>query len=168
MKTKKRLLFWILVLLMASFACGKVQVGIVSPTPESDSLVVVETQQPKEQISVPIEADSQPIVEPDPEMTVEASASDSTQRQVISATAWLGHIVTLPEGGMYDDFILLSPAGVGEFGVTGTTPEIESEIHFLRDAEGTDEYVYFWGQYSCGVMDYGQCQLLVDHIQRAG
>ena len=69
---------------------------------------------------------------------------------------------------MYDDFILLSPAGVGEFGITGATPELESEIRFLRDADGTDEYVYFWGQFSCGVADYGQCQLLVDQIQREG
>jgi hypothetical protein len=69
---------------------------------------------------------------------------------------------------MYDDFVLLSPAGAGEFGIAGATPEIESEVRFLRDAEGTDEYIYFWGQYSCGVADYGQCQLLVDHIQREG
>jgi hypothetical protein len=93
-----------------------------------------------------------------------ASSSSGAQQ----AVAWLGHIIALPEGGMYDDFMLLSPAGAGEFGISGSTPEIESEIRFLRDAEGSDEYVYLWGQYSCGVADYNQCQLLVERIQRDG
>jgi hypothetical protein len=48
--------------------------------------------------------------------------------------AWLGHIASLPEGSQYDDFVILSPQGTGEFGLTGATQEIEAEIRTLRDA----------------------------------
>jgi hypothetical protein len=168
MKTKNRMLFRILMLLMASFACGTIQVGILSPTPEEDSVLIAETQEPEFQITAPMKVNIQSTVEPSSKPVIEEPPTFPTQRDSVSATAWLGHVVALPEGGMYDDFMLLSPAGGGEFGVAGATPELESEIRFLRDAEGSDEYVYFWGQYSCGVADYGQCQLLVDHIQRAG
>ena len=84
------------------------------------------------------------------------------------AVAWLGHIYGLPEGGQYDDFVLFSPAGVGEFGISGNTPEIEFELHFLRDQQGVDEYAHFWGQFTCGVADYNNCQLIVDKIHRDG
>jgi hypothetical protein len=157
-----------MVLLMASFACGTIQVGIVSPTPEGNSSAAAATQQPEEQISAPIEAGSQPTAAPDLELLTKETPTISPHQDSTSATAWLGHVVALPEGGMYDDFIFLSPAGSGEVGIAGATPELEAEIRFLRDAEGSDEYVYFWGQYICGVADYNQCQLLVERIQRAG
>jgi hypothetical protein len=79
--------------------------------------------------------------------------------------AWLGHIASLPEGSQFDDMVMLSPEGTGEFGLTGATPEIEAEIHSLRDAEGPDEYVHFWGTLSCGIDDYNNCQLVVDRMQ---
>jgi len=108
-----------------------------------------------EPVSLPTSAPKPPLTDAPP---------DNTTR----AVAWLGHIYGLPEGGQYDDFVLFSPAGVGEFGINGSTPEIESEIHSLRNKEGIDEYVHLWGQFICGVEDYNHCQLLVDKIHREG
>jgi hypothetical protein len=79
--------------------------------------------------------------------------------------AWLGHIASLPEGSQYDDMVTLSPDGTGEFGLTGDTPEIEAEIRSLRDAEGPNEFVHFWGILQCNVDDYNSCQLVVDQMQ---
>lgn len=80
--------------------------------------------------------------------------------------AWLGHIASLPKGSQYDDMLVLSPPGTGEFGLTGATPELEREIVSLRDAQGPNEYVFFWGTLSCGgIDDYNDCQLSVDRMQ---
>lgn len=165
MNTKNKILFWISVLVIGSLACGSVQVGVVTPTTEDVPAPVADVQEPASEVVAPIEADNQPAGEPVSEIITEESL---TPQGAVSAKAWLGHIVALPEGGMYDDFVLLSPPGAGEFGIRGATPEIESEIRFLRDAEGPDEYTHLWGQYSCGVADYQQCQLIVDRIHRDG
>ena len=67
--------------------------------------------------------------------------------------------------------VVLSPAGAGEFGLTGSTPEIEAEILTLRDAEGPNEFVHFWGTLYCSaegtevVDDYNNCQLVVEKMQ---
>jgi len=83
-----------------------------------------------------------------------------------NVVAWLGHINSLPEGSQYDDMVVLHPEGTGEFGLMGKTPEIEAEIQSLRDAEGPNEYIHFWGDLSCGgVDDYNDCQLVVDRMQ---
>ena len=82
-----------------------------------------------------------------------------------TVVAWLGHIASFPEGSQFDDMVMLSPEGTGEFGLTGATPEIEAEIHSLRDAEGPNEYVHFWGTLSCGIDDYNNCQLSVERMQ---
>lgn len=80
--------------------------------------------------------------------------------------AWLGHIASLPEGSQYDDMVVLSPPGTGEFGLTGATPEVEAEIVSLRDAQGPNEYVFLWGTLYCGgIDDYNDCQLSVDRMQ---
>ena len=112
---------------------------------------------PDESVTLPKNAPNAPLTD------VPAESENTPQ-----AVAWLGHIYGLPEGGQYDDFVLFSPAGVGEFGISGSTPEIESEIHMLRNKEGVDEYVHLWGQFTCGVEDYNNCQLSVDKIQRDG
>ena len=116
MKTKNRLLFWIMVLLTASFACGTVQVGIVSPTPESESSIAAATQQPEEQISAPIEAGSQSTLEPDQKPVIEETPTSAPHQVSVSAIAWLGHVIALPEGGMYDDFVMLSRRGQEKLG----------------------------------------------------
>ena len=79
--------------------------------------------------------------------------------------AWLGHIASLPEGSRFDDRVILAQEGTGEFGLRGATPEIEAEIHSLRDGEGANEYVHLWGTLNCGVEDYNKCQLSVDRLQ---
>ncbi|MGA9531532.1 MAG: hypothetical protein WBR18_02345 [Anaerolineales bacterium] len=99
----------------------------------------------------------------------EVSPTTSTAAGAASWTevvAWLGHIASLPAGSEYDDMVVLSPEGTGEFGLTGATPEIEAEIESLRDAEGPNEYAFLWGALSCGgIDDYNDCQLLVDRLQ---
>jgi len=45
------------------------------------------------------------------------------------------------------------------------TPDIETEIHSLRDADGPNEYVHFWGSLLCNVDDYNNCQLVVERMQ---
>jgi hypothetical protein len=81
-------------------------------------------------------------------------------------TAWQGHIVSLPDGSQYDDFVILSPEGTGELGLTGATPEIEAEIRTLRDVpESPNKFVHLWGLLSCDVDDYNGCQLVVDKLR---
>ena len=82
--------------------------------------------------------------------------------------AWLGHIASAPEGSRFDNIVVLSPEGTGVLGLTGATPEIETEIHSLRDAEGPNEYVHFWGTLLvCSLDDYNNnnCQLVVERMQ---
>jgi hypothetical protein len=83
-----------------------------------------------------------------------------------NVVAWLGHIASLPEGSRYDDMVMLSPQGTGEFGLVGATPELGEEIVSLRDAQGPNEFVHLWGTLSCGgIDDYNDCQLSVERLQ---
>ncbi|MGD9093220.1 MAG: hypothetical protein PVF74_10245, partial [Anaerolineales bacterium] len=82
--------------------------------------------------------------------------------------AWLGHIASAPEGSRFDNIVVLSPEGTGELGLTGATPDIEAEIHSLRDVEGTNEYIHFWGNVLlCSIDHYNNnnCQLVVERMQ---
>jgi len=81
---------------------------------------------------------------------------------------WLGHIASAPEGSRFDNIVMLSPEGTGELGLTGATPDIEAEIHSLRDAEGPNEYVHIWGTLViCSIDHYNNnnCQLVVERMQ---
>ena len=82
--------------------------------------------------------------------------------------AWLGHIASAPEGSRFDNIVVLSPQGTGVLGLTGATPEIETEIHSLRDAEGPNEYIHIWGNLvSCNIDNYNSnnCELVVERMQ---
>ena len=68
----------------------------------------------------------------------------------------------------FDDYLELLPAGAGEVGITGATPEIEEQIVALRDQESPNQYAHFWGLLSCGVSDYAGCQLLVTRLRPDG
>lgn len=151
----------ITVLTLTILACGFVQVGVVTPMPEGSVQPINEEQEPGSELATLEEVDSQTEVEPTPKTDEEIPKSPTT----VSVIAWMGHIARLPEGSQYDDLVILSPRGTGEFGLTGATPEIEAEIRSLRDAEGPSEYVHLWGTLSCDVEDYGGCQLLVDKLQ---
>jgi len=156
------IIFGITVLILATLACGSVQVGVLTPTPEGDTQPVNENQEPDSELAALEEVDSQTEDEPAPEPAEEVPEPPIT----IAVTAWLGHIASLPEGSQYDDFVILSPQGTGEFGLTGATPEIEAEFRTLRDvAEGSSKYVHLWGTLSCDVDDYNGCQLVVDKLR---
>jgi hypothetical protein len=81
-----------------------------------------------------------------------------------NVVAWYGHIASLPPGETYDDKVVLSPQGTGEFGIQGLTPELETEIQGLRDAGGAQEYVHLWGVLYCNVSDYNTCRLVVERL----
>lgn len=82
----------------------------------------------------------------------------------ISVTAWAGHVATTAESSEYDDYVSLMPEGAGEVGIAGATDDIEAEILSLRDATEVKETALFWGSLTCGIPDYGGCQLLVEQV----
>jgi len=152
----------ITVLILTTLACGSVQVGVLTPTPEGNTQPINENQEPELEQTALEGVETQPDDEPAPDPTGKIPESPTP----ITVTAWQGQIVSLPEGSQYDDFVILSPEGAGEFGLTGATPEIEAEIRNLRDAaEGPNKYVHLWGLLTCDVEDYNGCQLLVDKLQ---
>jgi hypothetical protein len=151
----------ITVLILATLACGSVQVGVVTPTPEGNTQPSNDNQEPESELAALEEVESQTEAETAPEPVDEIPESPS----MIAVTAWWGHIANLPESSQYDDFVILSPEGTGEFGLTGATPEIEAEIRTLRDGEGPNKYIHLWGILSCDVEDYNGCQLLVDKMR---
>jgi len=151
----------IMILILTTTACGTFQVGLEAPAPVQGTEIISEIQEPELGLTALEETESQTEDEPAPEPAEEIPESTIT----IAVIAWLGHIASLPEGSQYDDFVILSPPGTGEFGLTGATPEIEAEIRTLRDADGPSEFVHLWGVLSCEVEDYNSCQLLVDKLQ---
>ncbi len=108
----------------------------------------------------------EPIAKPDfaPHPPLVVSDEVSGLPTASNVVAWYGHIASLPPGELYDDKVVLSPAGTGEFGIQGLTPELENEIRNLRDASGAQEFVYLWGVLYCNVSDYNACQLMVEHL----
>ena len=123
-------------------ACGTIQAGIETATPIADTESPAETQTP-----------------PSEEPTV-----DEVRREQIVA-GWRGHVVSLPEGGQFDDAVILSPEGTGQFGITGADAGIEANIVELRDKEEPGKYAHFWGTLTCDVPDYNGCQLVVTRLR---
>lgn len=69
--------------------------------------------------------------------------------------AWLGYVVSTPDGAQFDDFVTILPEGqVGEFGIVGADEAIEAEIIALRDHDEPGKYANFWGTLRCDVIDY--------------
>jgi hypothetical protein len=150
------------VLVLTTLACGSVQVGVVTPTPEGKIQPTNDDQEPESELAALEEVESQTKEEPTPEPVEEVPETQTT----FVVNAWQGHIASLPEGSQYDDFVILTPEGTGEFGLTGATPEIEAEIRSLRDApDGPNKYVHLWGLLSCDADDYNGCQLVVDKLR---
>ena len=83
----------------------------------------------------------------------------------INVVAWLGYVLSTPEGAQFDDYVVILPEGVGQFGIEGALDAIDTEIIALRDHEEPGKYAHFWGVLNCDVPDYGGCQLLVDRIR---
>lgn len=81
------------------------------------------------------------------------------------ATAWPGHIVTLPEGsGAAHAFVLL-PEGAGEFEIIGADEGINASIAEVRDREGSQGFVHVWGELDCAADAYGGCRLLAERLR---
>lgn len=150
----------ITVLILVTLACGSIQVGLVTPTPEGS------VDKVSEDLDVDVEPTEEAVEEPISEQITETPEENTSEESDdIQVTAWLGHIASLPKSSQYDDFVALSPEGTGEFGLTGVTVEVEADIKELGDAEGPSEYVHLWGTLSCNVDDYNNCQLVVDRTQ---
>lgn len=142
----KKINLGVIVLSLAAIACGSFQIGIQEP----------ETAQPET-------APTQNL--PEPDVLSEGLEEVADQVQVTEVNGWLGKISSLPQDSQYDDYLSLSPAGTGEFGLIGANQEIEAEIRSLRDAQGPNEYVHVWGELRCEDQDYNGCQLTVDRLQ---
>ena len=123
-------------------ACGSIQAGIETATPIADTESLVETQTPPSEEPTVVEVGREQII-----------------------AGWRGHVVSLPEGGQFDDAVILSPEGTGQFGITGVDAGIEASIVELRDKEEPGKYAHFWGTLTCDVPDYNGCQLVVTRVR---
>jgi hypothetical protein len=83
---------------------------------------------------------------------------------ITKATAWFGHVESLPAGGQWDGKLVLGNSA-GEVGIEGATPEIQAQIVALRDQPEPGKYANFWGTLHCGVPDYASCQFVVEQIR---
>jgi hypothetical protein len=161
-KSKKAyILLGATLLILASLACGSIQIGVLTPTPEGETQPVIKDQIPE---SVPA-ASNETEIQIENKATPETNEETTAPPDSTAVTAWLGHIASLPQSSQYDDMLVLSPEGIGEIGLTGATPEIEAEIRTLWDVEGPNEWVHLWGNLFCNVDDYNHCQLRVDKLQ---
>jgi hypothetical protein len=83
--------------------------------------------------------------------------------------AWYGYVASTPDGAQYDDYLVLMPEGIGqEIGIEGADEAIEAQIIALRDRPEPGKYAHFWGTFTCDVIDYGGCQLLVTRLRVDG
>jgi hypothetical protein len=139
----------LIVLGISTLACGYLRFGVVEPTADEN------IQQPEESQDIQAEGTEE----------IQGQTQEEDLPQPLPVVAWLGSISSLPENSQFDDFVSLSPQGTGEFGLVGTTSELEAEIRSLRDATGPQEYIHFWGNLVCDGSDYNGCQLRVDRMQ---
>lgn len=93
------------------------------------------------------------------QLSIETQSPTSAPQ--ITVAGWLGYIQEAPADTKYDDYLVLLPQGTGEFGLVGTTPELESRIVGLRNQDKPGKFAHFWGVLHCGVPDYNGCQLKV-------
>ena len=165
----KYFVYCLLVLALLSLAaCGTMDIQVEgpvterqTPTEESSDTAVETMEAPPETSAAPAEEAADPEATNDPVQPPE----QPTHTAGLSVAGWLGHVVGLPRGSQYDDFLILSPAGTGELGLAGATPEIETQIIALRDKEEPGKYAHFWGTLYCDVPDYNGCQLRVERIR---
>lgn len=75
---------------------------------------------------------------------------------------WFGQVVSLPQGAQFDDYLVLTPEGVGELGLTGVDADTEAQIAALRDS---DKYAHFWGTLTSDAPDYAGYQLIVTRLR---
>jgi putative hemolysin len=87
----------------------------------------------------------------------------------VEAVAWYGYVASMPEGGQFDDYLVLMPEEARRaVGIEGADEAVEAQIVALRDAEEPGKHAHFWGTLDCDVIDYGGCQLLVTRLRVDG
>jgi putative hemolysin len=87
----------------------------------------------------------------------------------LPAVAWYGYVASVPEGGQFDDYLVLLPEEARRaIGIEGADEAVEAEIVALRDKEEPGKYAHFWGTLNCDVLDYAGCQLLVTRLRVDG
>jgi hypothetical protein len=95
--------------------------------------------------------------------------TEATGESGMDVVGWYGYVVGLTaEGGQFDDYVVLMPEGTGEFGIEGADETSQAAIVALRDAEEPGKHAHLWGTLTCGVPDYGGCQLLVSRLRVDG
>lgn len=156
MNVNTRLIGMIVLILMGGLmleACGTFQVGVV--TAEADQAGSAVTEMPAVQETGRSETSED----------IQIHELPASETATIEVVGWLGRVLSPPSGSQFDDYLELAPQGSGEFGLTGANAEIETEITALRDKKGAGEYANFWGELTCGVPDYGGCQLVASRIR---
>ena len=108
--TQIQIILGIMVLILATLACGNLQVGVVTPTSEENMQPTNVGQELESELAVLEETESPTEDEPASEPVEEVPDSSTP----IIVTAWQGHIASLPEGSQYDDIVILSPEETGE------------------------------------------------------
>jgi hypothetical protein len=109
------------------------------------------------------------ILEPAAMPTLAEAATatgDQGARESVPAVAWYGTIHNVPGAEAGYDYLKpwhldIWPKFGPAVGLTGVDPAVDAEIERLRD---TDVKATFWGSLTCGVADYGACQLLVERL----
>jgi hypothetical protein len=148
------------------YAAGEWVVTVSFPIAASDATsyqVVAVDQSTAFQWEGSVDAAGQVMEAPVVLDELEASFVPENGQPVI--TAWFGNVVSLPAGAQYDDYLALQPEGAGEIGLTGADEAIEAQIEVLRDKEEPGKYAHFWGTLTCGVPEYGGCQLVVSRMR---
>jgi hypothetical protein len=91
---------------------------------------------------------------------------DQGARESVPAVAWYGTIHNVPGAKAGYDYLKpwhldIWPKFGPAVGLNGADPAVDDEIERLRDK---DVKATFWGNLTCGVADYGSCQLLVERL----
>jgi hypothetical protein len=87
----------------------------------------------------------------------------------IPVVAWYGSVASTPEGGQFDDYLVLMPEEARRaVGIEGADEAIEAEIVALRDQEEPGKHAHFWGTLHCDIPDYGGCQVRVTRLRVDG
>jgi len=94
------------------------------------------------------------------------AAQDNPQRAPLEIVAWHGTVHTVPGSEPGHDYfkpwhLNIWPKYGPAVGITGIDPSIDAEIDRIRD---TDVKATLWGWLTCGVGDYGACQLMVTRL----
>lgn len=96
----------------------------------------------------------------------ETATPETRQPTEIEAVGWYGSIHSVSGAEPDNDFfkpwhLSLWPKFGRAVGVAGADPALNAEIDRLRDR---DTKAVLWGSLTCGVSDYGTCQLMVTRL----